>query len=73
LHFAENAFCGNHNGGNIVCIKLEQEGCRRLCENTKGGQEPKTVEKHSIRRYGLLLNAAFSKWPPSRINCQPQI
>jgi len=48
-------------------LKLEQEGCRRLCENTKGDHQPKTVEKHSIRRYGPLLNAAFSKWPPSRI------
>jgi len=35
-------------------LKKEQEGCRRLCENTKGGHEPKTVEKHCIRKYGPL-------------------
>jgi len=52
-------------------LTKEQEGCCRLCENTKGGQEPKTGEKHCIRKYGPLLNAAFSKWPPSQINCPP--
>ena len=52
-------------------LKKQQEGCRRLCENTKGGHEPKTVEKHSIRKDGPLLNAAFSKWPTSQINCPP--
>ena len=31
-------------------LKKKQEGGRRLSENTKGGYEPKTVEKHSIRR-----------------------
>ena len=27
----------------------------------------------SIRRYGPLLNADFSKWPPGQINCPPLI
>jgi len=54
----------------ISCVlKKQPEGCRTLCENTKGGHEPKTVEKHCIRKDGPLLNAAFSKWPPSQINC----
>jgi len=30
-----------------------------LSENTNKGYEPNTVEKHSIRRYGPPLNAAF--------------
>jgi len=52
-------------------LKKEQERCHRWCENTKGGREPKTVEKHCIRKYGPLLNATFSKWPPTQINCPP--
>ena len=69
-------FCGNNLvivrcillEMHIVYIKKSRKG-RRLCENTKGGHEPKTVEKDCIRRYRSLLHAAFSKWPPSRINC----
>jgi len=52
-------------------LKIEQEGGRRLCENSKGGHEQKTVEKHCIRRYGPPLNVAFSKCPSSQINCPP--
>jgi len=54
-------------------LKKEKEDGRKLCENTKGGYERKTVEKHSIRRYGPPLNTAFSKWPPSQINCPPLV
>jgi len=34
--FCENAFCGNHNSCNIICIEKRAGRCCRLCENTKG-------------------------------------
>jgi len=52
-------------------LKKDQEGSRRLYENTKGDHEPNKVEKHCIRWYGPPLTAAFSKWPPSQIDCPP--
>ena len=53
-------------------LKKEQEGCRRLCENTKGGHELKTVEKHCIRKYGPLLNAPSQKGSRAKLIAHPR-
>ena len=53
-------------------LKKDHKGGRcRLCEDTKGNHGPNKVEKCCIRWYGPPLIAAFSKWPPSQINCPP--
>jgi len=45
-----------HNGYNIMCIeKLVGRG-HWVCKNTKGGHEPKKIEKHCIRREGTALH-----------------
>jgi len=43
-------------------LKIEQEGGRRLCENTKGGHEQKTVEKHSVAYAENFHGERFVQW-----------
>ena len=45
----------------ITCVEQVEERGHRLCENNKGGHEPKNIEKRCFTTYGPPLNAAFSK------------
>jgi len=38
----------HHNGYNIICSEKRVVRGHRVCKNTKGGHEPKNVEKHCI-------------------------
>ena len=52
-------------------LKQEQEGS--LCVKIQKGVTNRKWLRNTacIRRYGLPLNATFSKWPPSQINWPP--
>ena len=74
LHFARNAFCGDHNGYNIIFIETRAGRVAGCVKIQKGVMNRKWLKNTAcITRYGPPLNAAFSKWPPSQINCPPLV